>query len=52
MQNIGLILMVFGFVFFCIAARGIGPPPWSLGWLGLACWILAEIIAGATKVFH
>jgi len=41
MANIGLIILVFGFVFACLAARGIGGPVWSLGWLAVACLILS-----------
>lgn len=52
MQNIGLIFLVFAFVFACLAARGIGPPPWHLGWLAIACWIAAELIGGVAKIFH
>jgi hypothetical protein len=50
MQNIGLIMLVFAFVFACLAALGFGAPVWSLGWLAIACWIAAELIGGAGKV--
>jgi hypothetical protein len=50
MGNIGLILMVFAFVFFVIAAKW-NPPGWYFVAIGLACWVLAEIIGGASHVF-
>lgn len=41
-----LILMVFGFVCFALAAFWTPPPPRpALGWLGLAFWLLAVILA-------
>lgn len=39
-----LILLVFAFVFLCLAARNIGEPRWKLGWLGLACYILSQLL--------
>lgn len=52
MQNVGLILLVFAFVFACLATRGIGSPPWSLGWAAVAFWIASELIGGLGRVFH
>jgi hypothetical protein len=52
MQNVGLILLVFAFVFACLAARGISPAPWVLGWAAIAFWIAAELVGGLGKVFH
>lgn len=52
MQNLGLILLVFAFVFACIAARGINPPNWSLGWLAVAFWIASELIGGVARFIH
>jgi len=49
-----LILWVLGFVLVLLAGMGLpwGPPgtprPWSLGWLGVACVILAVILAQTT----
>jgi hypothetical protein len=41
------ILLVFAFVLFVIAAFGWTPkPPISLGWLGLACWVLSILLRG------
>ena len=51
MNPIEMILLVFGFVLFLCAAAGLAPRSWQLGWLGLACWILTEILFGATH-FH
>jgi hypothetical protein len=36
-----LIMLVFAFVFFVLAALNIGPPRLSLGWLGMAFLTLA-----------
>jgi hypothetical protein len=52
MQNIGLILLVFAFVLACLATRGFGAPPWSLGWAAIACWIASELIGGVAKFVH
>lgn len=53
MANIGLILLVFAFVFACIAA-GIAPgwARWHFGWLAVAFWILSELVGGAVRIFH
>ena len=51
MQNLGLVLLCFAFVCACLAARGIGAPVWSLGWLAIAFWLAAEIFAGAGRTF-
>ena len=50
-----LILLVFGFVFFFLA--GFGVPPTGTGrfnliGLGLACWILAELITKVPLIGH
>lgn len=50
MGNIGLIILVFGFVFAVLAARGFGAPVWSLGWLSLACLELYLIVLGAGRL--
>lgn len=56
MDKLGLILLVFAFVFATIQATfNLNPYPfgrWHMGWLAVACWILAEIIGGASKLFH
>lgn len=52
MHNIGLILLVFAFVLAVLASRGIGSPPWQLGWAAIACWIASELIGGLTPLFH
>ena len=52
MQNIGLILLVFAFVMACLASRGIGSPPWNLGWAAIACWIASELIGGLSRFVH
>lgn len=52
MQNLGLILLVFAFVFACLASRGIGSPPWQLGWASIACWIASELIGGLARFVH
>ena len=45
---LGTILMVFAFVFFCLAAANVNHPRINLGWLGLAFWVLAILIGGAS----
>jgi len=53
MQNIGLILLVFAFVFAVIAAciaPGMGR--WHFGWASIAFWIASELIGGMGRVFH
>lgn len=40
------ILMVFAFVLLAIAAANVNPPRVSLGWAGLACYILSLLLAG------
>ena len=45
-----LILLVFGFVCFWLEAFNLPTPPRriSLGWAGLACWILVFILNQGT----
>jgi len=52
MQNIGLILLVFAFVLACLAAYGVGRPPWHLGWAAVALWIASELIGGIGRAWH
>jgi hypothetical protein len=50
---ITLILMVLGFVLFLLAGFNSPPaPPRNLPALGLACWILAEILLRAATLQH
>lgn len=49
MANVQLIILVFGFVFACLAARGIGAP-WQLGWAAVACLLLALILGGGAHL--
>lgn len=54
MQNIGLVLLAFAFVFAFIAAF-FGPVISSrvhFGWLAITCWIAAELLGGLGRVFH
>ena len=39
------ILLVFSFVLLCLAAFNV-PCRMSLGWAGLACFVLAELVRG------
>jgi len=53
MQNVGLILLVFAFVFAVIAAAfqpSFGR--WHMGWAAVAAWIASELIGGLGRVFH
>jgi hypothetical protein len=49
MANLGLILLVFAFVFACIASRWRSIPPWDFLSLAIAFWILSEIVSGAVR---
>jgi hypothetical protein len=54
MQNLGLVLLCFAFVFAVIAACFNPPVPsgrWHFGWLAVAFLIAAEIFAGAGRAF-
>lgn len=54
MGNLGLIILVFAFVFSCIAAFW-GPAVWPrahFGWMAIACWIFSELVGGAAKLLH
>jgi ATP/ADP translocase len=53
MQNVGLILLVFAFVFAVIAAV-IMPAAgrYHFGWASIACWIASELLGGLGRVFH
>lgn len=53
MANIGLIFLVFAFVFAVIAGTfqtGFGR--FHLGWIAVAFWIASELIGGLGRVFH
>lgn len=56
MQNVGLIFLVFAFVFAVIAASfNLNPYPfgrWHFGWLAVACWIASELLGGLARVLH
>jgi hypothetical protein len=53
MQNVGLILLVFAFVFAVIAAAIMqGAGRWSFGWAAIAFWIASELLGGLGRVFH
>jgi hypothetical protein len=53
---IGLILLVFAFVLFTIAAvwQPAPPSPWfgRLVAAGLACWVLSVLLSGVTGGVH
>jgi hypothetical protein len=44
---LGLILLVFAFVLFTIAALGVGAGRYNLIAAGLALWVLEVILAGS-----
>lgn len=54
MMLISLILLVFAFVLFVVAAFLVPEHPWKgkLGLLGLACWVLAELLRGLPGAAH
>lgn len=49
---LGTILMVFSFVLFCLAAANVNHPRISLGWLGLAFWVLAILFGSVSMGGH
>jgi hypothetical protein len=52
MQNVGLILLVFAFVFACVSVRVSSIGVWSVLPLAIAFWIAAELVGGLGKVLH
>jgi hypothetical protein len=53
MQNVGLILLVFAFVFAVIAATIMeSNGRWNFGWAAVAFWIASELIGGLGRVIH
>lgn len=53
MQNLGLVLLVFAFVFAVIAScimQGTGR--WHFGWAAVAFFLAAEIFGGIRSIFH
>lgn len=53
MQNVGLILLTFAFVFGCIATWFMeSHPKMNFGWAAVTFWIAAELLGGLGKVFH
>ena len=49
MANLGLVLLVFGFVCACIAVRMSQVGAWNLLALALAFWIASELFGGIAK---
>jgi len=45
-----LILLVFAFVLFAIAAAGVPSGRWNLIAAGLACWAASEFVGGVLTV--
>ncbi len=52
MANIGLIFLVFAFVFACIATRWSAIGVWNILALAIAFWIASELIGGLGRVLH
>ncbi len=53
MQNLGLVLLVFSFVCFFLAALSIGAPHWNrLIAAGLACLVAADIFGGLSALHY
>jgi hypothetical protein len=53
MQNIGLIFLVFAFVFAVIASCiMVQAGRFHLGWAAVAFWIASELIGGLGRVLH
>ena len=51
MSILSLILLVFAFVLLAVSSWW-NPPRPQLGWLGLAFWVLAEILSRAGGGLH
>ncbi len=51
MANLGLVLLIFAFVFACIAVRVPAVGSWAMLPLAIAVWIAAEIFGGVGKLF-
>jgi hypothetical protein len=52
MQNLGLILLVFAFVFAVIAATVFeSQGRWHFGWGAVAFWIASQLIGGLKGIF-
>lgn len=47
MNTLGLIFLVFGFVFACIAIKFYSIGGWNMLPVAVAFWILAELFGGA-----
>jgi len=53
MHNIGLILLVFAFVFAVIAAVHMPTAGrWHFGWAAVAFWIASQLIGGLAGALH
>jgi len=53
MANLGLVLLVFAFVFAVIAGTIMETAGrWHFGWCAIAFALAAEIFAGVGKLFH
>jgi hypothetical protein len=53
MQNLGLILLVFAFVFGVIASCiMVQAGRFHLGWAAITFWIASELLGGLGRVFH
>ena len=46
---IALILLVFAFVLFAVAAAGVAASRFNLIAAGLACWVAAQLITAAVR---
>jgi len=45
MIAVQLALLIAACVLFILAALNINAPKVTLGWAGLACWVLAEVLS-------
>jgi hypothetical protein len=53
LANIGLILLVFAFVFACIASGFASIwGRFNFGWLAIAFWIASELLGGLARMVH
>jgi hypothetical protein len=51
--NLGLVLLVFAFVFAVIAgAVMVSAGRFHLGWIAVAFWIASELFAGLGRALH
>ena len=49
---LSIILLVFSFVLLVLASANVSHPRVSLGWLGLAFWVLSLLLGGVSPLLR